>query len=246
MTAAIAMAQVAARDAVVARAVVAARQDDRVAALWLHGSLARGDGDALSDVDLIVVAEPGRVAALRDDFAQLIAAVGPACLVHEAPQNAPLDGRQWNVLYDVEPLPLYVDWNLWPAHVDRPADAKVLFQRRDAAPPDGPDYVEMVARMARGHSETGPGVLDAFRVYMVPIVVKHAARGWAESVAQLLGWLQVPWDGNTALPAVVGCAQAILAESGGDLPPATRRCLERYLQRLLEFAAPTVAAASDD
>jgi len=37
-----------------------AQRDDRVRALVLRGSLGRGEGDELSDVDLVIVAEPGR------------------------------------------------------------------------------------------------------------------------------------------------------------------------------------------
>ncbi|HEX5377042.1 MAG TPA: nucleotidyltransferase domain-containing protein [Phenylobacterium sp.] len=41
-----------------------ARADERVAALFLGGSLGRGEGDAWSDVDLILVARPDHHAAL--------------------------------------------------------------------------------------------------------------------------------------------------------------------------------------
>ena len=44
-----------------------ARAERRVRALLLKGSLGRGEGDAESDVDLVIVAEPGQLASLWDE-----------------------------------------------------------------------------------------------------------------------------------------------------------------------------------
>ena len=40
--------------------------DERVVALWLGGSLARGEGDDYSDIDLRVAVDPADLEAWRD------------------------------------------------------------------------------------------------------------------------------------------------------------------------------------
>jgi predicted nucleotidyltransferase len=54
-------------DALVAAASEWALADERVRALLLKGSLARGEGDERSDVDLVVVTRPGRLGELWAD-----------------------------------------------------------------------------------------------------------------------------------------------------------------------------------
>ncbi len=44
-----------------------AEADERVRALLLKGSLARGEGDERSDLDLVIIAHPGRLEELWDD-----------------------------------------------------------------------------------------------------------------------------------------------------------------------------------
>ena len=54
-------------DALVAAATAWAEADERVRALLLKGSLARGEGDERSDLDLVVVSRPGRLGELWAD-----------------------------------------------------------------------------------------------------------------------------------------------------------------------------------
>ena len=54
-------------EAIVAAGGRWAERDPRVRALLLKGSLARGDADERSDVDFVVVAQPGRLEALWSD-----------------------------------------------------------------------------------------------------------------------------------------------------------------------------------
>ena len=63
-------------------------------AVWLAGSLGRGEGDPWSDVDLLVVG--GDVP------------LGDAILTLEVPHNGPAGGRYAGAMYDVGPLPLWV------------------------------------------------------------------------------------------------------------------------------------------
>ena len=54
--------------ALLARAVEVWRGDERVEAVWLSGSLAKGTADSASDLDLVVTATPGGVASFADDW----------------------------------------------------------------------------------------------------------------------------------------------------------------------------------
>jgi hypothetical protein len=54
-----------------------AERDERVRALLLKGSLARGDADAYSDVDFVVVAQPGRLTDLWGERHCIAAGLGP-------------------------------------------------------------------------------------------------------------------------------------------------------------------------
>jgi hypothetical protein len=73
------------------RAAAWAREDDDVLAGLVYGSVADGTANADSDLDLIVVARPGRRAALWQRREQIGAALlgGPAAWSHELPWQRP-------------------------------------------------------------------------------------------------------------------------------------------------------------
>ena len=123
-------AQVAARDALMHRVCDELSGDDDVAALWLAGSLAYG-GDALSDIDLIAVAATGFEQKFLSNISAHMSSAANPVLIHSAPQNAPSGGGHFNALYDMSPLPIFIDWNIWPATAAsaRPCDVAILFER---------------------------------------------------------------------------------------------------------------------
>jgi hypothetical protein len=76
---------------ILARAGEWVREDTRVRAALVHGSVARGDTTPLSDVDLVVVAEPGRRDELWDDreaITRRLLAAEPAA-ANTVPHQAP-------------------------------------------------------------------------------------------------------------------------------------------------------------
>lgn len=153
--------------------------DPRVSALWLAGSLGRGEADDLSDVDLVVVlANASYARTLVVERLTFVECFGEVALVLDSPQNAHPDGAQVNVLYDSFPLPTYVDWNFLPQIADRPDDVTVLFERHPECFANGRSYEAMLAEMPRGAPATRTEAgCDHFRLAMTPIVAKLAARG---------------------------------------------------------------------
>ena len=104
--------------------------DDRVQAAWLTGSLARGDSDDLSDIDLVVVVSDSDLTGIVTNRYDFVAQVGTPVLLLENPQNAPPGGAYLLALYPGEAGPMHVDWFLEPLSGSRvPDDAEVLFDR---------------------------------------------------------------------------------------------------------------------
>ena len=106
------------------------RSDCRVAAAWIAGSVARGEDDALSDLDLYIVVADNAI----DDFVdhRRIHAAGPArpILLMDNLANAPIGGAYLLALYEGEAGPQHIDW-FWQAEskAHRPDDGMILFVR---------------------------------------------------------------------------------------------------------------------
>lgn len=93
---------VSARDELIDRVTTGLSADTRIHAVWLGGSMGRGEADVLSDVDLAIVIVPGReVAADRFD---ILVRFGDVALTLDSPQNSHPNGAQVNALYDSLPL----------------------------------------------------------------------------------------------------------------------------------------------
>jgi predicted nucleotidyltransferase len=97
---------------IVSAATTWADRENRVRALFLKGSLGRGDGDSLSDVDLVVVSQGGRRSELWSERRSVAEALGrPLGVFREVPWSDPnlvivfYDGPQKVDLYfeDSEP-----------------------------------------------------------------------------------------------------------------------------------------------
>ena len=66
------------REALVERLIAVAKDDPRIGAVWLQGSLARGDHDAYSDVDAYFAIEDTAFDAVWDERAVLLGKIGRA------------------------------------------------------------------------------------------------------------------------------------------------------------------------
>lgn len=90
------------------RLVALAEADHRIAALWAVGSLAFGEADDWSDIDIIVSCQPETIEERRT----LARAAGSVLLEWDAPQNAAPGSMHYCTVYDFGPLPFGVDWHL--------------------------------------------------------------------------------------------------------------------------------------
>ena len=89
-------------------AVAVFEADERVRALWLSGSLGRGDADAMSDLDLIVAIDDAALAEFADTWRVWLAAITPTLIARALPF---LPGS----LYAVTPDRLRLDVVVEPA-----------------------------------------------------------------------------------------------------------------------------------
>ena len=209
--------------------------DLRVDALWLSGSLGRGEGDSLSDIDLLAVGALGSTEKLVESPEGLVRAVGPVAFVYKAPHNAPLEGTQWNVLYDTNPLPVYVDWNIWPPVERRPSDVAVLFERKPFMRSQE-TFASMQSHFAKSEG-LGRAVetLNHFRVMMIPVLAKKAARGEFESVSSMLGYMRLPDTPLTSLEAAVQFCLRLLKEYGASESDVAISTIKRYVETVRTY-----------
>lgn len=147
--------------------------EPRVHEGWLFGSLARGDADALSDIDLILTVPDEHLAPLIDDRYHFAGQAGPPLFTLDAPQNAPPGGGYLMICLDAPTAPHLLDlyWQsdrlAWDA-----SQARRVYQRADDTAPG------RSSRPAPGHRGAGDALPHPVRYFwmMLLITAKHAAR----------------------------------------------------------------------
>ena len=217
--------------------------DERVNAAWLAGSAGRGEDDALSDIDVVLVMAPGYEAEMARQRFALASRVGPVALALDSPQNAPPDGAQVNVLYDLEPLPIFVDWSYWPPISERPSDVRVLFERDSADLITGRAYDEVTASLPPGTGLEGtPQRRADFALAMTPIIAKFALRGAEDDVARMFGYMREPPPERTDLKSTLDALDA-LTERLAELEPAKAiACVRRYLAMARQYGTALIGS----
>jgi predicted nucleotidyltransferase len=118
-----------AQTSLIGKITTALQADARIGSAWLVGSLGRGNGDAFSDVDVMVVVPDDAFDTVFKAYAANLSAIAPTVLIN------PLFGRVLNVVTD--------DWSRFDLTLMRPAEfaarapawAKPLFNRGDDKPP---------------------------------------------------------------------------------------------------------------
>jgi hypothetical protein len=230
----------AARDAWLAATSRQLHEDERVAAVWLVGSLGQDGGDAWSDVDLVLVVSDedldGLVERRRSEFGRF----GEVLVAIDAP-NAPAGGAYLGVAYAVGELPLWVDWYLWPrSAARRPSDARVLIERAELPPPATKPHAALLqhSRAAAPHA-----VVDRFAdpvdftVAMVPIAAKYIARRQPQEANKLLGLLDRDAPGALGVREQLLALRRILEWVEGERPSAAVQAAAAVLDLAEQLAA---------
>lgn len=184
----------------------------RARSAWLAGSLGRGGGDEWSDVDLIVV--DGQIPP-HDALLTLVRA-----------DNGPIGGGYVGAMYDLGPLPLWVDWYLWPPGLAVPCETRLL---AGEGVPGDLGLREALDQAGRGVLEEPPDP-DVFALAMLPLAAKCVARGDTEAAMAMAAMLGAP----AHLPPLDALA-AVLSRIPGCAVARDR--VEHYLQVVAAFAA---------
>lgn len=182
-------------------------------ALWLAGSLGRGEGDQWSDVDLIVV---GGELPLHD-----------ALLTLEVPHNGPAAGRYIGAMYALGELPLWVDWYSWPSDLPIPRDARLVAGHGHPSPYT---LFELLDNHGRGPHTVNTA--STFTLAMLPLAAKFIARGnipAAVSMAAMLG-------ANTDPSLLCGLRDVLIRTPGSA---AVRDRVGRVLDIAAALTTPT-------
>jgi len=143
-------------------------------ALWLAGSLGRGEGDEWSDLDLLVV--DGELP------------LGDALLTLEVPHNGPIGGRYVGAMYDIGPLPLWVDWYSWPADLPAPRDCRLLSGHGHVV---SRTLFESLDYCGRG-SQIPHEDPATFTLAMLPLAATFVVRGQTSAAVDMSAMLGAP------------------------------------------------------
>jgi hypothetical protein len=127
-----------------ARAFATAQLDERIRALLVTGSLARGDADEWSAITYVAVVTDEAVPAVLSEIARSESLYGQSLVTFAAPQRGVDGGGYLSVLYLQSGLPLQVHWYLSPRSLGLPVgDTKPLFTR-ESWPQSGASFADLL------------------------------------------------------------------------------------------------------
>jgi hypothetical protein len=120
------------RQSLLTATVALLEADQRILAVWLHGSAGGPRHDVWSDLDLWIVVADGHFDAVATERQAFAEQVGEPLLVVEAPQNAPSGGAYLLMMYPGKYGPQILDCTWQRASsASRPAGTVLLMERLD-------------------------------------------------------------------------------------------------------------------
>lgn len=168
--------------------------DVRVRTAWLSGSIARGDDDWLSDIDLHVVVTDESIAGIIDNRHSFAAVDAKPTLSMDMMKNAAPNGAYLLVHYSGEFGPQHVDWYWVPeSGSNRPNDGYLLFDRADIPVVDGLAWANSVNQTDNRPAIDSREPIDLanhkleFFWAMTLIVSKYIVREDRATVSHMLG-----------------------------------------------------------
>ncbi len=213
--------------------------DPRVDAAWLFGSLGRGDGDELSDVDLFVIVNDAEFDGLVARRYDTVAQVDQPLLVLEAPQNWPPGGVYNMALYPGTSAPHQVDWYWVRRSAARlPTETRLLFDRIGLPRQDSPTLFDYAPVPERTPEEIATQNVNAFWVMWL-IAAKHTARHPWQAKLEVLKWVAYHLR---KIAAFVGVPLALPEAEPSHPSPAEKIARLHELAALADPLLPVVAA----
>jgi hypothetical protein len=229
--------------------------DERIAAAWLLGSLGRGAGDDLSDLDLFVVVHDAFFDTMAGSPAARKAFVeeagGRPLVLNEAPQNAPPGGSFAGVLYAGALGPGRVDWCWQPrsAAVVPIEGVRVLFDRTRLTVADTSIVLEYQPIPDTSPEEYAARDCGAFWTILL-IAAKYVARTPDEEGMGLLHWAYSALNAlerfagveQTPEEGVAAVSDSATAGSTALVDPVTKIAVLRRLAARMVVLTPIVSA----
>jgi hypothetical protein len=190
-----------ARDEFLTVAAGQLERDERIAQLWTVGSLGRGDGDELSDLDIVIVPNADHLPATLADPVTLLPLPSPVLTHLRRDRNAPLGGAYTGICVEVANLPMWIDLYIWPpTSAALPADATVLLGNILTVTRQDPrGFIELLkAHQAPTHQDCADDD-DAADLLRVCVAAKYLARSNHTALASAMSEWTVDIDDPLAV-----------------------------------------------
>ena len=240
------------RAALLRRVEQVIRRDCRVRAAWILGSVARGEDDALSDLDLFIVVADDSIAQFIDNRRVHAAEPARPLLLMDNLANAPAGGAYLLAMYEGKAGPQNIDW-FWQAEsmACRQDDGKILFDRAGLSAAPGARRGITVDRSFVPPLGPNPSPTDllthkiAFFWAMSFVVAKYIARRDRESVARMTGVLTRTLTEAAAMCDSRGALSAGYESMAAGLEAATPTAQLQVLRDLARHAEALGGQAAD-
>lgn len=199
------------------------QQDERVRAAWLAGSIARGDDDWLSDIDLYVAVTDESIEEVVRDRHDFAAQLLTPTLSMDQLRNAPPRGGYLLVHYPGEYGPQHVDWFWQPESLARcPDNGRLLFDKLGLPVIDGKVWEQEMHQTGSRPAIDSTDPIDLithdleFFWAMSLIVAKYIARGDDETVGHMVALIERTLGRVTDSLGVDGRTAATLETANQD------------------------------
>lgn len=170
----------------------AAESDERIAAVWLFGSLGREDQDELSDIDIVFVVRDAHLAEVLATRYAFLERMGELLMVQEAPQNAPPGGAYNMAVYAAPVGPHTVDCYWRPVQgASVPPQSRLLFDRVGLPAAETPPVFGYLPVPEVSPEAAAARAVQFFWVITL-ITAKYVGRSPFEEKMGLLQWALAP------------------------------------------------------
>lgn len=210
-----------------------------VAAVWVEGSLGRGDADAFSDVDLVLAIDGSAPPSVFADPVAGLGLPGRVLYTRDKPKNALAGGAYRAACVELVALPVLADLYLWPAATaTMSAAARLLLQRGDPPPRSDLSFLPLISQYPSGDTRDSDPYQPQTVLILVQLAAKHLARGDHEREASIRRQLRDPAHAGDAAALRRLLAARVDSKAGSSLDGAVTA-----VHRLIEIAEHQAAVA---